>query len=184
MKRGFALLLVLGFIVLSAACAEQNAATGAVSQNAPTDAVSQEEDGIDAGGIEENGDPKDTGEVEEGMINLKIGEFSFTATLAENSSAQALKEMLAEGPVTVDMRDYENMEKVGSLDTSLPRNDESITTQPGDLILYQGNALVIYYEPNTWNFTRLGKINDVTQEELKEALGTGDVSVTLSLERD
>lgn len=184
MKRGFALLLILVFIVLSAACADQNAAGGAVSQSAPPDAVSQEGEGIDAGGIDKDGDPEDTGEVEYGMINLKIGESSFTATLAENSSAQAFKEMLAEGPVTVDMRDYENMEKVGTLDTSLPRNDESITTQPGDLILYQGNALVIYYEPNTWNFTRLGKINDVTQEELKEALGTGDVSVTLSLDRD
>jgi hypothetical protein len=80
------------------------------------------------------------------------------------------------------MRDYGNMEKVGSLGTSLPRNDEQITTEPGDLILYQGSAFVIYYAPNSWNFTRLGKINGVTQEELKEILGTGDVEVTLSLD--
>jgi hypothetical protein len=79
------------------------------------------------------------------------------------------------------MRDYGNMEKVGSIGTTLPRNDEQITTGPGDIILYQGNALVIYYAPNSWNFTRLGKIDNITQDELKKILGEGDVSVTLKL---
>jgi hypothetical protein len=79
------------------------------------------------------------------------------------------------------MHDYGNMEKIGGLGKSLPSNDERITTKSGDLILYQGNALVIYYAPNTWTFTRLGTINDVTQEELKLALGSGDVTVTFSL---
>lgn len=115
------------------------------------------------------------------IMYLTIGDTVLEATLADNSSAEALKELLADGPVTINMRDYASMEKVGSLGTSLPRNDEQITTEPGDLILYQGNAFVIYYEPNSWNFTRLGKINDVTQEELKEVLGNGDVEVTLSL---
>jgi hypothetical protein len=114
-------------------------------------------------------------------MKLQIGEYLFRATLADNSSAKALREMLEEGPITIDMRDYGNMEKVGSLGTTLPRNDEPITTEPGDLILYQGNAFVIYYAPNSWNFTRIGKIDDATQGELKEALGDGDVKVTLSL---
>lgn len=115
-------------------------------------------------------------------MKLQIGERIFTATLVENSSTEALKELLAEGPISIEMQDYGNMEKVGSLGTSLPTNDEQITTEPGDLILYQGEALVIYYAPNSWNFTRLGKINDVTQEQLKEALGSGNVTVTLSLD--
>ncbi len=114
-------------------------------------------------------------------ITLQIGETVFTATLAENSSAEALRDLLAQGPLTIEMSDYGNFEKVGSLGTSLPRNDEEITTEPGDLILYQGNSFVIYYDTNTWNFTRLGKIQDVTQEELREVLGSGDVTVTLSL---
>ena len=63
----------------------------------------------------------------------------------------------------------------------LPRNDQQIRTQAGDLILYQGDAFVIYYDTNSWNFTRLGKIDDVTGEELKEILGNGDVTVVLSL---
>ncbi len=66
----------------------------------------------------------------------------------------------------------------------LPRNDEQITTEAGDIILYQESALVIYYAPNSWNFTRLGKINDVTAEALREILGDGDVTVTLSLPQE
>ena len=79
------------------------------------------------------------------------------------------------------MHDYSNFEKVGSLPEELPRNDEQITTESGDLILYQGNQFVIYYDTNSWNFTRLGKIKDVTQEELKTILGTGNVTAVLSL---
>lgn len=123
-----------------------------------------------------------TGEGDERQMKLQIGDETFTATLADNSSAEALMEMLKEGPITIDMQDYAKMEKVGSLGTNLPRNDEQITTEPGDLILYQGNALVIYYAPNSWNFTRIGKINDVTAEELKKALGTGNVKITLSID--
>jgi hypothetical protein len=73
------------------------------------------------------------------------------------------------------------MEKVGGIGTALPRNDEQITTEPGDLILFQGNSLVIYYAPNSWNFTRLGKIDGITKDELTDILGNGDVTVTLSL---
>ena len=112
-------------------------------------------------------------------MKITIGSSELTATLVQNSSMEALKELLKTGPITIHMRDYGNMEKVGGLGKSLPVNDERITTAPGYLILYQGNALVIYYAPNTWTFTRLGKIDDVTAEELKAALGEGDVTVTL-----
>ena len=114
-------------------------------------------------------------------MNLAIGNNLLTATLAQNSSVDALVEALSDGPLTIEMRDYASMEKVGPLGMDLPRNDEQITTEAGDIILYQGNALVIYYAPNSWNFKRLGKVNDVSAEELKELLGDGDVTVTLSL---
>lgn len=115
-------------------------------------------------------------------MKITAGDHTFTAVLADNSSAEALKELLAEGPLTIDMSDYASMEKVGPIGTSLPTNDEQISTGAGDIILYQGNSLVIYYDTNSWNFTRIGKIEDVTQEELLEALGTGDVTVTFSLD--
>ena len=123
----------------------------------------------------------DTSSSASGDLLLEVNGHTLTAAWADNSSAEALKEILADGPLTISMRDYGSMEKVGPIGQDLPTNNEQITTEAGDLILYQGNAFVIYYAPNSWNFTRLGKINDVTADELKEILGSGDVSVTLSL---
>ncbi len=114
-------------------------------------------------------------------MRITVGDRVLTAVLADNSSAEALKEILMAGPLTIDMSDHGNMEKVGPIGQSLPTNDEQITTGPGDIILYMGDSLVIYYDTNSWNFTRLGKIQDVTQAELKEILGGGNVTVTLSL---
>jgi hypothetical protein len=122
--------------------------------------------------------------MEANSMNIKIGDTILTATLVENSSVEALKEALSEGPITVNMRDYGSMEKVGSLGIDLPRNDQQITTEAGDIILFQGSMFVIYYAPNSWNFTRLGKINNVTAEELREILGDGNVTVTLSLSQE
>jgi len=122
--------------------------------------------------------------METNMMNIQVGDQVLTATLAENSSADALKAALSNGPITIDMRDYGSMEKVGSLGIDLPRNDEQITTEAGDIILYQGNAFVIYYAPNSWNFTRLGKIDNVTAKELREILGDGEVTITLSLPQE
>ena len=114
-------------------------------------------------------------------LRIEIGNTVLTATLADNSSAAALKELLSNGPLTIHMHDYGNFEKVGELGATLPRNDEEITTEPGDIILYQGNQMTIYYDRNTWNFTRLGKINGVSAQALRTLLGAGDVTVTLRL---
>lgn len=118
---------------------------------------------------------------EDTMINLQIDEHNLTAELADNTSAQAFVELLREGPVTVQMHDYGNFEKVGPMPTSLPENNEQITTEPGNIILYQGNSITVYYDVNTWNFTRLGKVQDVTPEELKGILGEGNVEITFFL---
>lgn len=108
---------------------------------------------------------------------------TLTATLANNSSAQALFEALKQAPITYEAHDYGNFEKVGPLGQSFPENNESITTEPGDIILYQGSNLCLYYDTNTWNFTRIGKIEGKTQAELKQILkaGQGNITVTLSL---
>lgn len=100
---------------------------------------------------------------------------------AENSSADAFLDLLKSGDVLVEMHDYGSFEKVGSLGTTLPRNDEQITTEPGDVILYQGDQITIYYDVNNWSFTRLGKVQDLSQAELKDILGSGNVTVTFSL---
>ena len=110
------------------------------------------------------------------QISSDSGSHKLTATLADNSSALAFFELLEKAPVTIKMRDYGNFEKVGSLGTNLPRNDTQITTTAGDIILYQGNQITIFYDTNSWSFTRLGKIDGVTQAELKKVLGKGDVT--------
>ena len=94
----------------------------------------------------------------ETMIYAKIGDETLTIRPEENSSAEAFVALLQEGDLTVAMHDYGGFEKVGPLGTDLPTNDESITTEPGDVILYQGNQITIYYDTNTWRFTRLGRI--------------------------
>lgn len=111
---------------------------------------------------------------------ITVNGHALPVTLADNASARALTELLAGGDINVAMSDYGGFEKVGSLPGPLPTSDEQITTQPGDVILYQGDKLTIYYDTNSWHFTRLGRINGITAEELREALGEGDVTVTLS----
>ena len=124
---------------------------------------------------------------EESDMRIKInitgdsGNHTITAVLADNSSAEAFAELLSKGPVSVDMEDYGSFEKVGTLPVSLPRNDRSITTVPGDLILYQGNKITIYYNTNSWSFTRLGKVEGVTPSELRKILGKGDVKAVFEL---
>lgn len=114
-------------------------------------------------------------------MQIAINGHTLTATLADNTSAQALVELLTAGPLTLELHDYANFEKVGTLPQMLPRNDEPIDTDYGDIILYQGNQFVLYYDTNSWTFTRLGHVDDITKEELQEILGDGNVTVTLSL---
>ena len=106
----------------------------------------------------------------------------FYAGPEDNTSAEALIERLSSGEIELNLQDYGNFEKVGPLPWELPTNDEQITTEPGDIILYQGNQITIYYDENTWNFTRLAKINNITKEELLDVLGSGDVTVKLWVE--
>lgn len=115
-------------------------------------------------------------------ITSDSGNHSLTAVLSDNSSVAAFYNLLKKGPLTVSMQDYGSFEKVGSLGTSLPRNDTQITTSAGDIILYQGNQITIYYDKNSWNFTRLGKVEGVSQVELKNILGKGNVTAIFSVE--
>lgn len=116
----------------------------------------------------------------EQLLVIETGGRVFYADFEDNSSAEALKENLRGGSITLSMRDYGGFEKVGDLPFSLVTNDEEITTSAGDVILYQGNQLTIYYDVNTWSFTRVAKIRGA-DSSLKEQLGEGDINVTLSL---
>ena len=97
----------------------------------------------------------------------------------ENESVEALKELATED-LTIEMSMYGGFEQVGSIGQSLPRSDTQTTTASGDIVLYSGDQLVVFYGSNTWAYTRLGKIVDKTPEEMEELLGNGDVTITLS----
>lgn len=113
-------------------------------------------------------------------MRAEVGGSIFTVILEENRAVDALMEMLKRGPVKIRMSDYSGFEKVGALGRSFPSQDRRITTHSGDIVLYQGNQIVMFYGSNSWSYTRLGHIEDLTGWE--EALGSGDVTVTFSLE--
>ncbi|MBO6147755.1 MAG: hypothetical protein J6O55_00260 [Lachnospiraceae bacterium] len=93
----------------------------------------------------------------------------------DNESVEALKELC---PLTVEMSMYGGFEQVGSLGKKLPSSDEHISTDYGDIVLYSGDQISVFYGSNSWAYTRLGHI-DMTKEELTELLGKSDVEMTL-----
>lgn len=115
-------------------------------------------------------------------MNITINGKTVSCQLVENSSTRALLAQLEKGDITYEADDYGNFEKVGYIGFNLPQNNESITTTAGDVILYQGNNICLYYGSNSWSFTRLGKIEGMNKDEIKAFLnaGGGSVKVTLS----
>ena len=110
---------------------------------------------------------------------LTVEGVTFPATFADNQGAEALADLLTDGPLTLSLEDYGSFEQVGSLGQSLPTSNTHITTQSGDIVLYQGNQIVLFYGSNAWSYTPLGQVTDLTGWQ--EALGHGDVTVTFSL---
>ena len=113
-------------------------------------------------------------------MQMMIGETPVTVAWEDNASVEALKMLAGEG-LTVEMSMYGGFEQVGSIGQSLPRDDAQTTTTSGDIVLYSGNQLVVFYGSNSWAYTRLGHITDQTPEQMKALLGNGDVTITLSM---
>ena len=98
----------------------------------------------------------------------------------DNESVDALKE-LAAGGLEITMSMYGGFEQVGQIGQDLPANDEHITTEAGDIVLYSGDQMVVFYGSNSWDYTKLGHITDKTAEELEELLGNGDAAITINM---
>ena len=154
--------------------------TTAESVEAASEAESVQETEMNETGAAETDIQNNTEENKVANMNVQVGDVVFSATLEENEAVSALVEMMRENPVVIQMSDYSGFEKVGSLGTSLPASNSQTTTQAGDIVLYNGNQIVIFYGTNTWSYTRLGHIDDLTGWE--DALGSGDVTVIFSLE--
>lgn len=154
--------------------------TTAESVEAASEAESVQETEMNETGAAETDIQNNTEENKVANMNVQVGDVVFSATLEENEAVSALVEMMRENPVVIQMSDYSGFEKVGSLGTSLPASNSQTTTQTGDIVLYNGNQIVIFYGSNSWSYTRLGHIDDLTGWE--DALGSGDVTVIFSLE--
>ena len=118
------------------------------------------------------------------VMRMKIGDTEVAVTWEENESVEALKDLVASGELSIQMSMYGGFEQVGPLGASLPRSDVPTTTEPGDIVLYSGNQLVVFYGSNSWAYTKLGHITDKTQAELTELLSAGDTVITLSVENN
>ena len=112
-------------------------------------------------------------------MNVQIGNTSFTATLEDNAATSELIEMMREAPISISMNDYSGFEKVGPLGRSLTTDNHQTTTSAGDIVLYSGNQIVMFYGSNSWSYTRIGKIDDLTGWE--DALGSGSITAVFSL---
>ena len=135
---------------------------------------------------QENNGNNNSGETDTTMpetIKITVSGKTLPVKIEDNEATKALVAALSEASITYEAHDYGGFEKVGPLGLTLPANNSQITTQPGDVILYSGNQIVLFYGSNTWSYTRLGKIQYESLDELKSFLkaGEGNISVTFSL---
>ena len=180
MRKQFVLLAgVLSILLLFAGCRANDKTPGSSSEQPAASGTSpaQSEDSGENLPVQSDREP---GGEEDMQLKMKvqIGSHTFMATLENNAATAALWEMLRQAPVVLQMRDYSGFEKVGSLGRDLPTSDSLTTTYSGDIVLYNGNQIVLFYGSNTWSYTRLGKIDDLSG--WNDALGGGDVTVTFS----
>lgn len=172
MKKFLTILLTAVCILLVGGChTDDNAGGGA--QFPPAADTEQ--------GAGDHTDGSDSVE-EEGVITISCGGNTLEIELAYTISARDLSDRLQGGDITISMHGYGGFEMVGALGFSLERQDVNMTTQTGDVVLYSGNQLVIFYDSNTWVYTKIGRINAANEQVLHEFFGTsGEVDVTLSL---
>ena len=175
MKRLFSILAALVLIMGMTACG--NTEPSSEAKYLPSNSNQQTETEADI----DIPDPETEVETEDiGMkMNVQIGDTTFTATLEDNTATNELIEMMREESITINMSDYSGFEKVGPLGRSLTTDNHQTTTSAGDIVLYSGNQIVMFYGSNSWSYTRIGKIDDLTG--WKEALGSGSITAVLSL---
>lgn len=131
-------------------------------------------------GVDQSTEAQSAEQNNETELNMMIGETAVKVEWEDNESVSALKELVKDGPLVIQMSMYDDFEQVGSLGKSLPRDDAQTITKAGDIVLYSGNQIVVFYGSNSWAYTRLGHVTDKTAQEMTELLGNGNVTITIS----
>ncbi len=162
----------------SSSIQSESRSTEAVNETAETSEQSVE--GETAG----SADTFNAHETEEAemLLQMRIGDTNVTVDWEQNESVEALKTLCQDRPLTIRMSMYGGFEQVGSIGQSLPRKDSRTTTEAGDIVLYSGDQIVVFYGSNSWAYTRLGHIRDKSAQEMAELLGNGDVTITIRTE--
>lgn len=187
-KRITVLLIVTAMMLTAFGCSNQDAEeeTTDTSENVQTeepDTLNQDENLTDN---ENENVPEEVTETlnesekeQENKMVLKINNEEVLVEWEENESVDALKKICSEEALTIQLSMYGGNEQVGSIGQSLPRNDINITTDAGDIVLYSGNQIVLFYGSNSWAYTRLGHIVDKSASDMAKLLGNGDVTITI-----
>ena len=186
-KYWAAVAIVLCVLMLSACAAQENRdipasenSNSGVSENSDVSMNENSDSSVsessNTGTSENNNTQEDENEMK---MNVQIGDYTFTATLEQNQAVNELIDMMKEGPVTIEMSDYSGFEKVGPLGKGLTTDNHQATTTEGDIVLYSGDQIVIFYGSNSWSYTRIGKIDDLTN--WKKALGSGNVTAVFTV---
>ena len=118
-------------------------------------------------------------DTDDSVFYISAGGKQIKVKMVENAATGKLKEMLAAGDLTINMI-RNGFEQYGSLGTSLPSNDTYITAQAGDVLLYNSNTLCVFYASNSYSYTRIGKVENMNNNELKELLSGESLTFTLS----
>ncbi len=130
--------------------------------------------------VEPAGDIKEDETVDKALA-ITIGDVPVTVAWEDNDSVKQLYELAESEPIVIEMSMYGGFEQVGSIGTDIARDDTRITTGPGDIVLYSGDQIVVFYGSNTWEYTKLGKITGLDEGELARMLGSQDTVITLSV---
>ena len=173
MKKRLIIVLVIVLSLISSACADK-----AVTQESGIPEETQQAETGDADAAEEQ---KTDDEEESRMIEmtLKINDEEVNVKWEDNESVRALADLAAKGPVTIDTSLYGGFEQVGGLGITLPSNDVNTTTEPGDIVLYSGSNIVVFFGTNNWAYTKLGHIEDKSGEELRDMLENNNTVMTI-----
>ena len=116
---------------------------------------------------------------EDNVFYMSAGGRQIKVQMVDNAATRELKNMLAAGDLTINMTGN-SFEQYGSLGKSLPTADTSITAQAGDVLLYNSDTLCVFYGSNSYSYTRIGKIQGLSKDELKSILSGKDLTITLS----
>ena len=117
-------------------------------------------------------------------IIISVSGKTMQVKIVDNVATRALVDALRGSSITYEASDYGGFEKVGALGRSLPTADSQMQTQAGDVVLYNGNQIVLFYGSNSWSYTRIGRMEYGTLDALKSFLkaGQGKITVTLSVD--